>query len=111
MESGIKIIEGMRGHTSGLAIPTFVVDLPQGGGKVPLQPSYVLSQTDGELLLRNYEGHVFRYRNPGHQGSMEEAVVMADVVSNTINHLLDDIRPESKESRGTVDADRVVVRS
>jgi len=64
VEVGIKIIEGMRGHTSGLAIPTFVIDLPQGGGKVPLQPDYILTQTEGELVLRNYEGRVYRYRNP-----------------------------------------------
>jgi lysine 2,3-aminomutase len=64
VETGIKIIEGMRGHTSGLAIPTFVIDLPQGGGKVPLQPDYVLAQTEDELVLRNYEGHTFHYRNP-----------------------------------------------
>jgi len=64
VETGVKIIEGMRGHTSGLAVPTFVVDLVNGGGKVPLQPNYVLSMTDEELLLRNYEGKVFRYRNP-----------------------------------------------
>jgi lysine 2,3-aminomutase len=64
VEAGIKIIEGMRGHTSGLAIPAFVIDLPQGGGKVPLQPNYVLAQTEGELVLRNYEERVFHYRNP-----------------------------------------------
>jgi lysine 2,3-aminomutase len=64
VEVGIKIIEGMRGHTSGLAVPTFVIDLPQGGGKVPLQPNYVLAHAEGELVLRNYEGHAFRYRNP-----------------------------------------------
>jgi len=64
VETGIKIIEGMRGHTSGLAIPTFVIDLPQGGGKVPLQPNYVLAQSEGELVLRNYEERVFHYRNP-----------------------------------------------
>jgi lysine 2,3-aminomutase len=64
VETGIKIIEGMRGHTSGLAVPTFVVDLVQGGGKVPLQPNYVLSMTEDELLLRNYEGQIYRYRNP-----------------------------------------------
>jgi lysine 2,3-aminomutase len=64
VEAGIKIIEGMRGHTSGLAIPTFVIDLPQGGGKVPLQPNYILAQTEGELVLRNYEERVFHYRNP-----------------------------------------------
>jgi lysine 2,3-aminomutase len=64
VESGIEIIEGMRGHTSGLAVPTFVIDLPQGGGKVPIQPNYILEQTESELLLRNYEGRTFRYRNP-----------------------------------------------
>ena len=68
VEVGLKIIEGMRGHTSGLAIPTFVVDLPHGGGKVPLQPSYVLSQTSEELILRNYEGRLFNFRNPAGSG-------------------------------------------
>ncbi len=66
VETGIKIIEGMRGHTSGLAVPTFVVDLSHGGGKVPLQPNYVLSQSEEELLLKNYEGQIYRYRNPAH---------------------------------------------
>ena len=64
VEAGIKIIEGMRGHTSGLAIPNFVIDLPQSGGKVPLQPNYVLAQTEDELVLRNYEERIFHYRNP-----------------------------------------------
>jgi len=64
VETGIKIIEGMRGHTSGLAIPTFVIDLPEGGGKVPLQPNYVLTQTKEDLVLRNYQGRFMWYRNP-----------------------------------------------
>ncbi len=64
VEMGIKIIEGMRGHTSGLAIPTFVIDLPHGGGKVPLQPDYVLAQSECELALRNYRGNIYHYRNP-----------------------------------------------
>jgi lysine 2,3-aminomutase len=64
VEVGIKIIEGMRGHTSGLAVPTFVVDLPEGGGKVPLQPNYVLTQTKQNLVLRNYQGRFMWYRNP-----------------------------------------------
>jgi lysine 2,3-aminomutase len=64
VETGLKIIEGMRGHTSGMAVPTFVIDLPDGGGKVPLQPNYVMSFTDEGLLLRNYKGHIFQYRNP-----------------------------------------------
>jgi len=64
VETGLSIIEGLRGHTSGLAVPTFVIDLPQGGGKVPLQPNYVLAKEKGELLLRNYEGQLFHYRSP-----------------------------------------------
>ena len=64
VETGLKIIEGMRGHTSGLAVPTFVIDLPQGGGKVSLQPDYVLSRTPERLILRNYQGHIHTFRNP-----------------------------------------------
>lgn len=64
VETGLNIIEGMRGHTSGLAIPTFVVDLPQGGGKIPLQPDYVVSKTDGGIIFRNYQDNLFHYRNP-----------------------------------------------
>jgi lysine 2,3-aminomutase len=64
VETGIRIIEGMRGHTSGLAVPTFVVDLPGGGGKVPLQPDYIVSKADGKFVLRNYEGRTFTCRNP-----------------------------------------------
>lgn len=77
VETGINIIEGMRGHTSGLAIPSFVIDLPQGGGKVPIQPNYVISQMDKGLILRNYEGSVFHYRNPVHSGVGEPADTLA----------------------------------
>ncbi len=73
VETGIKIIEGMRGHTSGLAIPTFVIDLPEGGGKVPLQPNYVLTQTKEDLVLRNYQGRFVWYRNPGDKAISEPA--------------------------------------
>jgi lysine 2,3-aminomutase len=61
---GIQIIEMMRGYTSGLCIPTFVIDAPSGGGKIPLQPFYLLSATDKEVLLRNYEGMIVNYYNP-----------------------------------------------
>jgi lysine 2,3-aminomutase len=57
---GVEILEKMRGHTSGLAIPTFVLDT-EGGGKVPLNPNYLLYATDDALVLRNYEGRIFRY--------------------------------------------------
>jgi lysine 2,3-aminomutase len=87
VETGIKIIEGMRGHTSGLAIPTFVIDLPQSGGKVPLQPSYVLAQTDGELVLRNYEERVFHYRNPTTPARPESSAEVLCPASSATAHL------------------------
>jgi len=86
VDDGIKIIEGMRGHTSGLAVPTFVIDLPQGGGKVPLQPNYILAQTESELLLRNYEGRIFRYRNPTKSACPESpAEVLCPAGSATVS--------------------------
>ncbi|HNV86513.1 MAG TPA: KamA family radical SAM protein [Candidatus Omnitrophota bacterium] len=61
---GIEIIEGMRGHTSGFAVPTFVIDAPGGGGKIPMQPDYFLAGGEDWATLRNYEGFVFRYSFP-----------------------------------------------
>lgn len=61
---GIQIIEALRGHTSGLAVPTFVVDLPGGGGKVPIMPNYSLSRSDDKVVLRNYEGAITVYQEP-----------------------------------------------
>ena len=61
---GIEIIEGLRGHTSGFAIPTYVVDAPAGGGKVPVMPDYLISQSDHKIVLRNYEGFISTYEEP-----------------------------------------------
>ncbi len=61
---GLEIIEGLRGHTTGYAVPTYVIDAPGGGGKIPLQPNYVVGREGDELLLRNYENKVFRYPDP-----------------------------------------------
>jgi lysine 2,3-aminomutase len=58
---GMEIMESLRGHTSGLCIPTFVVDAPGGGGKIPVAPNYVLSQAPGRWILRNYEGFISSY--------------------------------------------------
>ncbi|TFG45235.1 MAG: KamA family radical SAM protein [Dehalococcoidia bacterium] len=66
VEVGLRIIEGMRGHTSGLAIPNYVIDLPDGRGKIPLSPNYILTRTDQELVVRNYEGHISHFANPIH---------------------------------------------
>ncbi|MCB5278223.1 MAG: lysine 2,3-aminomutase [Candidatus Cloacimonetes bacterium] len=64
---GIEIIESLRGHTSGLCVPTFVVDAPGGGGKIPVMPNYVISQMPGRVVLRNYEGFITSYTEPGFQ--------------------------------------------
>lgn len=61
---GIEIIEGLRGHTSGYAIPQFVIDAPGGGGKVPVNPDYVMHRDDERILMRNYEGKTFEYPEP-----------------------------------------------
>ena len=57
---GIEILEGLRGHTTGFAIPTFVVDAPGGGGKIPLMPNYLVSQGENSLVVRNFEGVLVR---------------------------------------------------
>jgi lysine 2,3-aminomutase len=62
---GIEIIEGLRGHMSGLGIPTYVVDAPRGGGKIPLAPNYLVSAADDAVILRNYEGMLIRYNPTG----------------------------------------------
>ncbi|MDX1680250.1 MAG: KamA family radical SAM protein [Akkermansiaceae bacterium] len=61
---GIEIIEGLRGHTTGYAVPQFVIDGPGGGGKIPINPDYVVKNTEGKVVLRNFEGRHFEYANP-----------------------------------------------
>jgi lysine 2,3-aminomutase len=65
IEKGLEIIKGLRGWTSGLAVPHFVIDAPGGGGKIPLLPEYVVKLTDKEVVLRNYAGKLYRYKQPG----------------------------------------------
>ena len=64
VSKGIEIIENLRGHTSGYAVPTFVVDAPGGGGKTPVMPNYVISQAPGKIVLRNFEGVITTYTEP-----------------------------------------------
>ncbi|AAM23985.1 MAG: Lysine 2,3-aminomutase [Caldanaerobacter subterraneus] len=64
VSKGIEIIEGLRGHTSGYCVPTFVVDAPGGGGKIPVGPNYVISQSHDKIVLRNYEGVIVTYVEP-----------------------------------------------
>ncbi len=58
---GLEIIKGLRGHTTGYAVPTYVIDAPGGGGKIPLMPDAVIGRQGDDLLLRNYEERCFRY--------------------------------------------------
>lgn len=64
VSKGIEIIEGLRGHTSGYCVPTFVVDAPGGGGKTPVMPNYVISQSYDKVILRNFEGVITTYTEP-----------------------------------------------
>jgi lysine 2,3-aminomutase len=64
VEKGLEIIAGLRGHTTGYAVPTYVIDAPGGGGKIPLQPSYLIGRDGDFVLLRNFEGNTYRYPDP-----------------------------------------------
>ncbi|MBM4403182.1 MAG: lysine 2,3-aminomutase [Candidatus Cloacimonetes bacterium] len=66
ISKGIEIIESLRGHTSGLCVPTYVVDAPGGGGKIPVMPTYIISQMPGRVILRNYEGFITAYTEPAY---------------------------------------------
>jgi lysine 2,3-aminomutase len=61
VSKGLEIIEGLRGHTTGYAVPNYVIDAPGGGGKIPLQPNYVVGREGDDLLLRNFRGDLYRY--------------------------------------------------
>jgi len=64
VSKGIEIIENLRGHTTGMAVPTFVVDAPGGGGKTPVMPNYLITQNEKRIVLRNYEGVITTYTEP-----------------------------------------------
>src|SRR4029077_11411681 len=65
VEKGLEIIQGLRGHTTGYATPIFAVDAPGGGGKVQIAPNFIVGRDGSDLLLRNFEGSVYRYPDPG----------------------------------------------
>jgi lysine 2,3-aminomutase len=86
VEKGLEIIRGLRGHTTGYAVPQFVVDAPGGGGKIPLLPDYVVGRDGDDLLLTNFEGGTYRYPDPmGNVGKAEDALRAAGL----------SLRPES----------------
>ncbi len=85
VSKGIEIIEGLRGHTSGFCVPTFVVDAPGGGGKVPVMPNYVLSQTPRKVILRNFEGVITTFTEPEHYESNCNCPVCRGEAENALN--------------------------
>ncbi|MBI3037444.1 KamA family radical SAM protein, partial [bacterium] len=82
VSKGIEIIENLRGHTTGFSIPTFVVDGPQGTGKIPLMPNYLISQSEKMSVFRNYEGVVVGYREAG------ERIVSSNSTSGGVASIL-----------------------
>src|SRR4029077_12678236 len=61
VRQGLKVMDGLRGHTTGYAVPQYVIDAPGGGGKVPVNPEYVLSRNADRVVIRNFEGKIFEY--------------------------------------------------
>ena len=64
VEKGLEIISGLRGYTTGYAVPTYVIDAPGGGGKIPLLPEYYVGREGNDIVLRNYEGKRYKYPDP-----------------------------------------------
>ncbi|MBI3465882.1 MAG: KamA family radical SAM protein [Planctomycetes bacterium] len=76
---GLEIIEGLRGHVSGLGVPTYVVDGLHGAGKIPLMPNYLVSASENAVVLRNYEGLLFRYAPEDRAGAVPEGIASVGV--------------------------------
>jgi lysine 2,3-aminomutase len=92
---GIEIMEGLRGHMSGLGIPTYVVDSPHGGGKIPVMPNYLVSASDDAVVLRNYEGMLIRYQSQDKPNTIEPTLNRG--VSSLLQGTRSAIIPEGNE--------------
>ncbi len=92
---GLEIMEGLRGHTSGIGIPTYVVDSPHGGGKIPLMPNYMVSMSDDAVILRNYEGMLVRYQAEDKPGTITRTPTRG--VSGLIQGDKTSLMPEGNE--------------
>jgi lysine 2,3-aminomutase len=86
VSKGIEIIESLRQHTTGMAVPTYVIDAPGGGGKIPVSPQYMISQAKDKVILRNYEGKVYAYTEPGYDKSEHRG----DKINRGVSKLIDD---------------------
>lgn len=92
---GMEIMEGLRGHTSGIGIPTYVVDSPHGGGKIPLMPNYMVSMSDDAVVLRNFEGMLVRYQAEDKPGTIRPTITRG--VSSLVQGTRSAIIPEGNE--------------
>ena len=99
---GLEIMEGLRGHTSGYAVPTYVIDAPGGGGKIPVMPNYLISYSDHKVVLRNYEGYITTYEEPEHYQKHDTAAC------RYCQHERPGARPvgRARAARGRADVDR-----
>ncbi len=89
VSKGIEIIEGLRGHVSGFAVPTFVVDAPGGGGKIPVMPQYLISLGGGKAILRNFEGVITTYTEPtDYDNSASLAIDRKNLKTEGVSQLL-----------------------
>lgn len=93
VSKGFEIMEYLRGHTSGLALPTFVIDAPGGGGKIPVMPNYLLTMTDKRTVVRNYRGLMSSYTNPRER----------DCACSTADEIGAGLVSEKPENRGYLD--------
>jgi len=85
VEKGLEIIQALRGWTSGLAVPHFVIDAPGGGGKIPLLPQYLLKISEDEVVLKNYAGKIYRYKQPSGNGKLQiEELLTSDINENIL---------------------------
>src|SRR5439155_13655856 len=92
---GLEIMEGLRGHLSGLGIPTYVVDSPHGGGKIPLMPNYLVSASDDAVVLRNYAGMLVRYQAEDKPNTVRPTATRG--VSSLVQGTKSVIMPENSE--------------
>lgn len=92
---GMEIMEGLRGHMSGLGIPTYVVDSPHGGGKIPIMPNYLISAGEDAVVLRNFEGQIVRYQAQDKPSTVEPTITRG--VSSLLQGTRSVIVPEGNE--------------
>jgi lysine 2,3-aminomutase len=97
---GIEIMESLQGHTSGFAVPTYVIDAPGGGGKIPVMPNYIISWSTNKVVLRNYEGVITTYQEPD---SYKSVSCNSDCDKCTLQ-----LKLEDEEKRGAIGIEKLL---